>query len=123
VRSTVFLALEMETWDAPKYLQPDCRVTTDLDLRFDGSIRVEGLIEQIAYDACLGLVAGRADVVDGQVVVDTHVALDETGHLPVVAGAVEALEDQDVAAAGGAAIALASALVVWMREGGADGVT
>jgi hypothetical protein len=113
----------METWDPPKYLQPGRRVAADFDLRFDGSKRVEGLVEQIAYDACLGLVAGRADVVDGQVVVDAQVALDETGHLPVVAGAVEALEDQDVAAAGRAAVALASALVVWMSEGGADGVT
>src|SRR5215471_18070198 len=34
VRSTVFLALEMETWDPPKDFQPDCRVAADLDLRF-----------------------------------------------------------------------------------------
>jgi hypothetical protein len=48
-------------------------------------------------------------------------ALDKSGDLPIVVGAIEALEDEDVAAAGGAAVTLAPTLMVRMRERAADG--
>jgi hypothetical protein len=44
------------------------------------------------------------------------VALDEAGHLPVLGRTVVALEDEDVAAAGGAAVAFASTLVVGVSQ-------
>jgi hypothetical protein len=122
VGTSIFLTFEVEPGNTPKNLQPDRRVAADLDLGFDGSKRIEGLIEQIAYDANLGRVAGRADIVDGQVVVHAHVALDEARDLPVVQATVEALEDQDVAAAGGAAVALAAAVLIRMSQGRADGI-
>ena len=116
VRATILLALEVEARDAAEDIEPGGGVASNLDLRLDGPERVECLVEQVAHDAGLRLVAGGADVANRQVVVDAHVALDETGHLPVMRGAIEALEDEDVTAAGGAAIALAAALVIGMRQ-------
>jgi hypothetical protein len=120
VRASVFLAFEIEAWNAAKNLEPLRGIATDLDLRFDGPKGVEGLVQEVAHHARLGLVAGRADVVDGEVIVHAHVGLDETRHLPVVASAIEALEQQDVAPAGGAAVALALALLIRMRKGRTD---
>lgn len=120
--STVLFALQVETWDAAEDLQPRGRVATDLDLRLHWSKRVEGLIEQVTHHASLRSVAGRADVVNRQVVINPHVALDEASDLPALAGAVEAFEHQNVAAAGRAAIALAAALLVWVRQAGTDGI-
>jgi hypothetical protein len=122
VRSAIFLTFEMKARNAAKDLEPVSRVAANLDLRLGRTERIEGLVQQIAHHARLGRVAGGADVVDRQVVVDAQVALDEASHLPVVVGAVEAFQDEDVAAAGGTPIAFAVALVVWMREGGPDGV-
>jgi hypothetical protein len=112
----------MKAWNAAKDILPGGRVAADLDLRLHGSERIEGLVQQIAHHACLRHVASRADVVDRQVVVHAQVALDEASHLPVVVGAVEAFQDEDVAAAGGTPIAFAVALVVGMSEGGPNGV-
>jgi hypothetical protein len=116
VGAAVLLALEIEAWDVTKDLEPGCSVASNLDLRLDGSERVERLVEEIAHDACLGLIAGRANIVDRQVIVNPQVALDEAGDLPVVGSAIESLEDEDVAAAGGAAVTLATALMIRMRE-------
>jgi hypothetical protein len=123
MRAAILLAFQIKARDVPKNVEPRGRVAADLDLRFDRSIRVEGLLEQIAHHARLRHVARGADVVDGEVVVDAHVALDEAGHLPIVGGAVEMFEDQDVPATCSSAVALAAALVVWMRQRGADGLT
>jgi hypothetical protein len=110
----------MEPWDALKDFEPCTGITPNLDLRFDGSKRVEGLIEQVAHHANLRPVTGRPDVVDGQSVVDAQVTLDETGHLPVVQRTVEAFQDEDVTPAGGATIAFAAALLIWMCQGRGD---
>jgi hypothetical protein len=123
VRSAILLALEVEARNVAKDFEPRGRVTPNLDLRLDGSKRVERLLEQIAHDACLGFVAGRANIVDRQVIVNPQVALDKAGDLPIVVGAVEALEDENVAAAGSAAVTLAATLMVRMREGAADSIT
>jgi hypothetical protein len=123
MRPAVLLTLDVEAGDAAKDVQPRGGVAADLDLRFDGSKRVECLVQQVAHHAGLGCVAGRPDVADREVVVDAHVALDEAGHLPVVGGAVVVFQNQDVAAAGRAGVALAPTLMVGVRQGGADGVT
>jgi hypothetical protein len=123
VGPTIFLTLEIEPGNSAKNLQPGRRVAADLDLGFNRSKRVEGLIEQIAYDANLRRVASRAHVVNRQVVVHAHMTFDEPGHLPVVTGAIESLEDQDVTSIRRATIARAAARLVWMRQGNADGVT
>jgi hypothetical protein len=122
MRAAVLLAFEVEARDAAKDVQPRRRVATDLDLRLDGSKRVECLVKQVAHHAGLRRVAGCPDVADREIVVDAHVALDETGDLPVMAGAVVVLEDQDVAAAGAAGVALASTLMVRVCQRGADGI-
>jgi hypothetical protein len=122
VRPSVLFALEVKARNVAKDVEPDGRVATDLDLRLDRSKRVERLIQQIAHDAGLGLLARGADVVDGQVVVHPQVALDESGDLPLVGGAIESLEDEDVAAAGGAAIAFAAALLIGVGQSCADSV-
>jgi hypothetical protein len=123
VRPAILLAFQIKARNAAKNLQPWSRVTADLDLRLNRSIRVEGLIQQVAHHTGLRRVAGGADVMDGQVVVHAHVALDESGHLPCLGGSVETLQEQDVTAAGGAAVTLSMALIVRVRQGGADGVT
>lgn len=121
--SAVLLAFQVPARNVAEDVQPDGRVAPNLDLRLGGSKRVEGLIEEIANDACRGLIASGADVVDGQVVIHAQVALDEACNLPVVRGAVEALEDEDVASTGGATVAFAAALMVWVRQCGANRVT
>jgi hypothetical protein len=123
VRSAVLLAFEIEARNAAKDLQPQCRVAADLNLRLDWSERVEGLVEQVAHHAGLGCLTCGADVMDRQVVVHAHVALDEASHLPRLIWTIEMLQQEDVTAAGGPAVAFAMALIVWVREGGADGVT
>ena len=112
----------MEAWNAAEDLQPGSRVATDLDLGLDRTERVEGLLEQIAHNPRLGRIPGGADVVDRQIVVHAHVALDETRHIPLLVRAVEPLEDEDVAAAGRAAVGLPVALPIRMRQCDADGV-
>jgi hypothetical protein len=116
VGSAVFLALEVEAGDRLKDFQPVAGITTDLDLRAGRSKRVEGLVEQVAHHASLRLVASGTDVADGQVVVDTHVAFDETRQLPVMCRSVIALQDKNVATRRGTPIALAAALVVGMSQ-------
>jgi hypothetical protein len=64
VGAAVLLALEVEAWNVAKDLEPGGSVTSNLDLRLDGSKRVEGLLEQITHDARLRLVTGRANIVD-----------------------------------------------------------
>lgn len=118
---TILFALEVEAWNATKNFQPRCRVAPDFDLRLHRAKRVECLVQQVTHDARLRRVASGADVVDRQVIVDTHVAFDEAGHLPRLSGAIEALQQQDIAAASRAAIALAMALLIRMCQGGADG--
>jgi len=114
--SPVLLTFEMKAGDAAKNVQPGGRVAADLDLRFNWSERVEGLIEEVAYDAGLRGVAGGPDIVDGEVVVDAHVALDEASHLPVVVAAIVPFENEDVAAAGGTAVALAARVLIGVGE-------
>ena len=123
MRPAVLLAFEVEAGDVPKDVQPGGRVATDLDLRLNRSKRVEGLVEQIAHHAGLRRITSGANVADREIVVHPHVALDETGHLPVVRSAVIALEHEDVATAGRAAIALPPALMIGMGQGGADRAT
>jgi hypothetical protein len=122
MRSAILLALEVEAGNVAKDLKPIGRVAPNLDLRLDGSKRVERLLEQVADDACLGLVAGRANIVDRQVIVNPQVAFDKAGDLPIVVAAIETLEDENVTAAGGAAVTLAAALMVRMRECAADSI-
>jgi hypothetical protein len=122
MRAAVFLAFEVEARDIAKDVQPDRRIATNLDLRLDRTKRVERLIEQVAHHAGRWLIAGRADIAYRQVVVDAHVALDKTSHLPVLGSAVIAFEDEDVAAAGSATVALAAALAAWMGEGRANSI-
>ena len=123
MRAAVLLTFDVEAGNTTKNVQPRRRVATDLDLRLDGSKRVECLVQQVAHHACLRHVAGCPDVADREVVVDAHVALDEASHLPVVRGAVVMLQDQDVAAAGGAGVALTPTLMIGVRQRGADGIT
>jgi hypothetical protein len=123
MRAAVVLALQIKARNAAEDLEPGRRVAADLDLRFDRSERVERLVQQVAHDAGLWLIARGAHVADRQVVVDAHVALDKAGDLPVVRLAIVALEDEDVATAGGASVALAPARVVGVGERAADGVT
>jgi hypothetical protein len=123
VWAAVLFAFEVEPGDTAKDVQPGGGIPTDFDLGLDRAERIEGLVQQVADHAGLRLVAGRSDIVDGEVVVDAQVALDEPRHLPVMIRAVEALEDEDVAAAGRAAVALATALLIGMRQRGANSVT
>jgi hypothetical protein len=97
VGPAVLLALQVEAGDAAEDVQPVIRVAADLDLRASGSKRIEGLVEQVPHNAGLGLVAGCPNVTDRQVIVNTHVAFDEAGHIPFVCLPIVALEDQDIA--------------------------
>ena len=81
---TILFAFEVEAWNGAENLEPGGRVAADFDLRASRSKRIECLIQQIAHDAGLRLIPGRANVPNREVVVDTHVALDEAGHLPVL---------------------------------------
>jgi hypothetical protein len=112
----VLLAFEIEARDSLEDLQPGVRITANLDLRLQRSKRVERLIEQVAHDAGLWLIASCANVTDGQVVVHAQVTLDETRDLPLLGRAVVALQDKDVAAGSGPAVALAATLVVGMSQ-------
>jgi len=116
VGATVLLAFEVEARNAAEDFQPLCGVAADFDLRLDRPKCVERLVEEIAHDARLGCVAGGANVVDGEVVVDAEVAFDEASHLPGLSGAIVALEEEDVATAGGAAVTLAMALLIGMGQ-------
>jgi hypothetical protein len=122
MRATVLLAFKIKAWRGAEDVQPGTSVAPDFDLGFDRLERIEGLVEQIAYDGGLRLVAGGADIADRQVVVDAHVALDEARDLPIVRRPVVALEDEDVTAAGGATVALAPSLAIGMGERAANGV-
>jgi hypothetical protein len=113
----VLFAFEVEARDRLENLEPGVCAATDLDLRLDRSERVECLIEQVAHDAGLWLISSRTNVTNGQIIVHAHVALDETRDLPIVGRAIEALQDEDVAARRGAAVAFAAALMVGMGEG------
>ena len=116
VRTAVFLAFEVEAWDGLENLEPGVSVAADFDLRLERSKRIERLIEQVAHDTGLWLIPSCADITDGQIIVHAHVALDETRDLPIVASAVVTLQDEDVAARRGAAVAFAAALVVGVGE-------
>jgi len=117
VGTTVLLAFEVEARDSLKNFEPGVCVATDLDLRLERSERVERLIEQVAHDARLWLIPSRTDVTNRQIIVHTHVTLDETRDVPVLGSTIVAFEDEDVAARRGAAVAFAAALVVGMGEG------
>jgi hypothetical protein len=121
--SAVLLTFEVEARNVAEDVEPGGRVATNLDLRLDGPKRVERLVEQIAHNAGLWRVARRTHIVDRQVIVNPKMALDKAGHLPLLRGPVEALEHQDVAAAGGAAIAFATPLPIGMGERSVDSVT
>jgi hypothetical protein len=123
VRATVFLTFEMKARDVAEDLEPRRGVAPNLDLRLAWAKGKEGLVEQVAHDSRLGLVACGAHIVDRQVIVNPQVALDKAGHLPLLTGPIEAFEDEDVAARGGAAVALAASLPIRVGECGADGVT
>jgi hypothetical protein len=120
VRAAVLLALQIEAGDGAEDVEPGACVATDFDLGFDRAERVERLIEEIAHHAGLRFVAGGADVADAEVVVDAHVALDKSGDLPIMGWPIVTFEHEDVAAAGGAGVALATPLVIGVRERGAD---
>jgi hypothetical protein len=122
VWATVLLAFEIETGDSLEDLEPGVGVAADFDLRFDRSERVERLIEQVAHDAGLWLISSRADVTDGQVIVHAHMTLDKTRDVPMLGSPIVALQDEDVAARRGTAVAFATTLVVGMRQGRTDGI-
>src|SRR3954469_23461902 len=122
VGAAILLTVQVEARDAAENIEPRVSVATNLDLRGDGLVRVEGLVEQVAHNGRLGRVARGADIANGQVVVDAHMALDETGDLPFMRGAIVALENQDVTTTRGATIALAPPLMVGMRQRRADRV-
>jgi hypothetical protein len=121
MRPTILFAFEVEAWNAAKNVQPLGGVAADFDLRLHRPKRVERLVQQVPHDASLGRFASGADVVDRQVIVNTHVAFDETGNVPLLSGTIETFQQQDVAAARGTAIAFAMALLIRMCQGGADG--
>jgi hypothetical protein len=120
VRAAVLLAFEKPAGDRTEHVQPDTGVAADFDLRRHGAERVKRLLEQITHHSSLRRIAMRAHVANGEVLVDPHVALDETGHVPGMPLPIVALEHQQVTSAGGAAVAFAPALVVGMGERGAD---
>jgi hypothetical protein len=120
VRAAVLLTFEEEARDTTEDVQPGAGVAANLDLRSGRAERVKRLLEQVAHDGALRLVAVRAHVANGQVFVDAHVALDETCHVPGMPLAIVAFEDQQVTPAGGATIALAFAFLVGMGQRGAD---
>jgi hypothetical protein len=122
MRATVLFALQIKARDVAENVQPVAGVASNFDLCRNGTERVDRLIQQIADNPVLGLVARGADIANRQVVVDPHMAFDESSDLPVVCGAIVPLENEDVAAAGCAAIAFPSALMVWVGQGRADGV-
>jgi len=97
VRPAVLLALEVEAGDAAEDVKPGARIAADLDLRAHGSKRIEGLIEKVTHHAGLRLFAGGPNVTNRQVIVNTHVAFDEAGHVPLVRLPIVAFEDQDIA--------------------------
>ncbi len=117
---TVFFAFEAKTRNPAKDLEPGCGVAADLDLRLNRAKRVERLVEQVAHHARLGSIVSCSDIVDREVVVNPQVALDETRHLPRLASAVEVLQNENVAAAGGPTIAFAPTLLVRVRQRRAD---
>jgi hypothetical protein len=120
VRASILFALQIKARDAPENLQPRVRVAADFGLRLRRTERIEGLIEKVPHHARLGHIASGAHIAHRQVIVDAQVALDEAGHLPIVGSTVVVLEDENVTAAGGAGVALAVALVVGVRQRGAD---
>jgi hypothetical protein len=123
VRSTVLLTFQMKARNAPEDFQPGGCVATNFDLRLDRAKGIEGLIEQIPHNPCLRLRSRGPNVMDRQVVIHAHVALDKASHLPLLVGSVEALQDQDVAPTRRSAVAFTAALVIWMCERCADAVT
>jgi hypothetical protein len=120
MRAAILLAFEEPAGNAAEDLQPGAGVAADLDLRRRRAEGVKRLVQQVADHSSLGRVTMRAHVADGKVVVDAHVALDETCHVPGMPLAIVALEHQQVTPAGGAAVAFAPALVVRMGQRGAD---
>ena len=113
---SILLALEVEARDGTENLEPGRSVAPNFDLRFDWPKRVDCLIEQIPHDARLRLIPRGPDIANRQVIVNAHVTLDEAGHMPRLRRSVEAFEDEDVAAAGGAPIALATALMIGVSQ-------
>ena len=91
MRTAILLTVEVKARDAAEDIEPCAGIAADLDLGGDGLVGVEGLVEQVTDDRGLGLVARGADVANRQVVVDAHMALDETGDLPFMRGAIVAL--------------------------------
>jgi hypothetical protein len=120
VGSAILLALQEETRNPAEDVEPAARIAADLDLSSRRAERTKRLVEQVAHHANLRLVAVGANVADREVVVDAHVALDETGHVPGMLLAIVALKDQQVTPPSRAAVALASALLIGMGERGAD---
>lgn len=120
MRSSVFFTLDIKARNTSKDLEPCGRVATNLDLRLSRAKGIERLVEQVADDSGLWLVARGANVVDREIVVDPHMALDETGHLPLLAGAIEALQDENVTAAGRPTVAFTVARLVRVSQRCAD---
>jgi hypothetical protein len=112
----------METWDVAENIQPGRRVAADLDLRLDWPKRVECLVEQVAHNASLRLVASRADVVDRQIVINTQVTLDKPGHLPVVRRPVKAFQHENVTPVGRTTVAFTAPLLIGVCQRGADSI-
>src|SRR5207253_9728903 len=69
MRAAILLTYDVAAGNTTKNVQPRRRVAADLDLRLDGSKRVEGLVQQVAHHACLRHVAGRPDVAHREIVV------------------------------------------------------
>jgi hypothetical protein len=120
VGAAILLTFDVEARNRAEDFKPYVGVAADLDLCFHRPKRVECLIQQIAHDASLWVITSRADITDREVVVHPHVALDETGDLPVAGRAIEAFEDEDVAAASGTLVTLATTLVVRVGKGRPD---
>jgi len=120
--TAVLLTFDIEAGNCAEDVQPCARVATDLDLGLERSEGIERLVQQVAHHARLRLVTGRADVSDTEIIVYAHMALDEAGDLPIMGLSIVALEDEDVATAGGASVTFAAALMIGVGEGGADGL-
>jgi hypothetical protein len=110
----------VEAGNRAEDVQPRVCVAANLDLRFDRSKGVEGLVEQIPHDARLWLITRGANIANRQVIVHSHVAFDKASDLPIMSRAIVALENEDVAATGGPPITLAVPLLIRVGEGRAD---
>jgi len=116
MRTAVLLALEVEAGDRTENFEPGLSVAANLDLRRDRLERAKRFIEQVADGPRLGFFTRGAEIPDTEGVVHPQVEFQETGHAPCALLAIVSLQEEDVAAAGGAPVTLALAVLVGMRQ-------